>query len=167
MKGHKIDHAAKEAALEAIKVEGTMLAAAKAAGVTVKTLNNEMLRSSIFKERVLKAREEGYRNIADKAIERIKEYAFVPPDKTDRNVLTAAIALANWAQPGFRGTVQGRIDHNVDVRVITAVPRPKYDVVIEENKPQKQLDKPKEKAHNTVEDVIEGEVIDDKDSAVD
>ncbi len=134
----------KEIVIETLKTEGTMLAAAKAAGVIVKTLNNEMNRSEVFKRRVLAAREEGYRNIADKAVERIKEYAFVPPDKTDRNVLTAAIALANWAQPGFRGvtTVQGRVDH--DVRVITAVPRPKYDVIVEEPKP-KQIDNPKDK----------------------
>ncbi len=139
-KGHKIDHDQKEAALEAIKAEGTMLAAAKAAGVTVKTLNNEMLRSEVFKRRVLAAREEGYKNIADKAIEMIKLYASGEVDKTDRNVLTANIALANWAQPGFRGvtTVQGRVDH--DVRVITAVPRPKYDVIVEASKPLKQLD---------------------------
>ncbi len=150
----KMTHEAKELALEVIKSEGTMLAAAKAVGVIVRTLNNEMNRSEVFKRRVLAAREEGYRNIADKAVERIKEYAFVPPDKTDRNVLTAAIALANWAQPGFRGvtTVQGRVDH--DVRVITAVPRPKYDVVIEENKPQKLLANVKDKAHNK-EKVVE------------
>jgi hypothetical protein len=168
-KGHKIDHSQKEAALEAIKAEGTMLAAAKAAVVTVKTLNNEMLRSEVFKRRVLAAREEGYRNIADKSIELIKDYAqgrcvfchgsktmlidecpyckgtglASGDDRTDRNRLTAAIALANWAQPGFRGvtTVQGRVDH--DVRVITAVPRPKYEVIVEENKP-KQIEKPKE-----------------------
>ncbi len=145
----------KEIVIETLKSEGTMLAAAKAAGVIVRTLNNEMNRSGVFKRRVLAAREEGYRNIADKAIDRIKEYAFQPPDKTDRNVLTAAIALANWAQPGFRGvtTVQGRVDH--DVRVITAVPRPKYEVIVEEDKP-KQLDKPKEKAYNK-EKVVEGQ----------
>jgi len=76
-------------------------------------------------------------------------------EKTDRNRLTAAMALANAYEPGFRGTtnVQGRIDHNV--RVITAVPRPKYI----ENKPQKLLDKGKDKGYNSVEEVIEGEVI--------
>ena len=146
-KGHKIDHAAKEAALEAIKVEGTMLAAAKAAGVTVKTLNNEMLRSEVFKRRVLAAREEGYKNIADKAIEMIKLYASGEVAKTDRNVLTANIALANWAQPGFRGVQQGKIEHQVDVRVITAVPRPKYEVIVEDTKP-KQIEKPKEKVED-------------------
>jgi len=148
----KMTHEVKEIVIEALKSEGTMLAAAKAAGVIVKTLNNEMNRSEVFKRRVLAAREEGYRNIADKAIEQIKSYASGvdtegKPLRTDRNVLTANIALANWAQPGFRGvtTVQGRVDH--DVRVITAVPRPKYDVIIEETKP-KQIDKPKDKEND-------------------
>jgi hypothetical protein len=155
----KMDYAAKEAAIEALKSDGTMLAAAKAAGVIVRTLNNEMNRSEVFKRRVLAAREEGYRNIADRAVEMIKLYASGEVLKTDRNVLTANIALANWSQPGFRGqtTVQGRIEH--DVRVITAVPRPNYNVQVEAKEAIKQLDKGKTKAHNTVEDAIEGEVI--------
>jgi hypothetical protein len=78
-------------------------------------------------------------------------------NKTDRNRLTAAIALANAYEPGFRGTtnVQGKIEH--DVKVISAVPRPKYTVI--ENKPLKALDKGKDKGYNSVEEVIEGEVI--------
>jgi hypothetical protein len=80
-----------------------MKAGAEAAGVSVRTLNEEMRRSAIFKKRILEAREEGKRNVADNAIDRIKEYAFNPPLKTDRNVLTAAIALANAYEPGFRG----------------------------------------------------------------
>ena len=156
-KGRRITEEQKEVAISAVKEQGTMLAGAAAAGIIVRTLNNEMNRSAIFKRRILEAREEGYRNIADRAIEMIKLYASGEVAKTDRNVLTANIALANWAQPGFRGqtVVQGRIEH--DVRVITAVPRPKYEVI--ENKPLKALDKGKEEAHNTVEDVIEGEVI--------
>ncbi len=157
----KMDSAAKEAAIEAVKTEGTMLAAAKAAGVIVRTLNNEMNRSEVFKRRILAAREEGYRNIADKAIEMIKSYASGEVLKTDRNVLTANIALANWSQPGFRGTtnVQGHVEH--DVRVITAVPRPNYSVQVEAKEALKQIDKPKEKVHNTIENVIEGEVVND------
>lgn len=119
----------RELAIEAIREHGTMNAGAKAAGVSVRTLNLEMQRSAIFKKRVLEAREEGHRSIADNAIEMIKEYASGNVIKTDRNVLTANIALANAYAPGFRGTtqVQGRIEHNV--RVITAVPRPKYDEI--------------------------------------
>ncbi len=175
----RITHDAKETAIEAIKVNGTMKAGAEAAGVSVRTLNEEMRRSAIFKRRVLEAREEGKRNVADNAIDRIKEYAFNPPLKTDRNVLTAAIALANAYEPGFRGTtnVQGKIEH--DVRVITAVPRPNYNIEI--TKPEiKALDKPPDKmlksgkrtkkvkildkdghyiGTQTVEEAIEGEVI--------
>jgi len=174
----RITHDAKETAIETIRIHGTMKAGAEAAGVSVRTLNEEMRRSAIFKRRILEAREEGKRNVADNAIDRIKEYAFNPPLKTDRNVLTAAIALANAYEPGFRGTttVQGKIDH--DVRVITAVPRPNYSIEI--TKPEvKALDKPPKKmlqsgkrtkkvivdeqgnyiGTQTVEDVIEGEVI--------
>ena len=163
----------KETAIETIRIHGTMKAGAEAAGVSIRTLNEEMRRSAIFRRRILEAREEGKRNVADNAIDRIKEYAFNPPTKTDRNVLTAAIALANAYEPGFRGTttVQGKIDH--DVRVITAVPRPKYD---ELPPPRITLDKPSDKmlklgkkeirdesgnlvAIQTIEEAIEGEVI--------
>ena len=125
----KMTHDAKEACIEALKSEGIMQAGAKAAGVIVRTLNNEMNRSEVFKRRVLAAREEGKRNIADRAIELIKVYAFGEnAERTDRNRLTAAIALANAYEPGFRGQsiVQGHIQH--DVKIITAVPRPKYDI---------------------------------------
>jgi len=73
-------------------------------------------------------------------------------EKTDRNRLTAAIALANAYELGFRGQTQvgGKIEH--DVRVISAVPRPNYEI---ETSNKKQL-----KA-GTVKDVIEGEVIND------
>jgi len=166
----RITHDAKETVIETIRVHGTMKAGAEAAGVSVRTLNEEMRRSAIFKRRILEAREEGKRNIADNAIDRIKEYAFNPPLKTDRNVLTAAIALANAYEPGFRGTttVQGKIDH--DVRVRTAVPRPNYELL--DNPPKKMLQSGKRTKKvkivdeqgnyigtQTVEDVIEGKVI--------
>jgi len=154
----KLDHQKKEECIEALRYHGTMEYASKVIGVSVRTLNEEMRRSEIFKRRVLEARAEGKTNIADRAIELIKSYAYGEnTEKTDRNRLTAAIALANAYEPGFRGTtnVQGKIDH--DVRVISAVPRPKYQVI--ENKPQKLLDKGKDKGYNSVEEVIEGEVI--------
>jgi len=158
----KLNHQLKEEVIDALRYHGTMQYAAKACNVSVRTLNEEMRRSSIFKSRVLEARAEGKSNIADRAIELIKSYAYGEnTEKTDRNRLTAAIALANAYEPGFRGTtnVQGKIDH--DVRVITAVPRPKYKVEIE-NKPQKLLDKGEDKGYNSVEEVIEGEVINDE-----
>ena len=155
----KLDHQKKEEAIEALRYHGTMQYAAKIVGVSVKTLNEEMRRSEVFKRRVLEARAEGKTNIADRAIELIKSYAFGEnTEKTDRNRLTAAMALANAYEPGFRGTtnVQGRIEH--DVKVISAVPRPKYQITEPE---KKKLDKPKEEVYNSVEDVIEGEVIND------
>jgi len=123
----KLNHDLKELCIEVLRDKGTMQAAAKVVGVDVKTLNNEMRRSEVFRRRVVEARAEGKVNIADKAIELIKSYAYGEnTEKTDRNRLTAAIALANAYEPGFRGvtTIQGRVDH--DVRVISAVPRPKY-----------------------------------------
>ena len=156
----KLNHELKEACIEALRYHGTMAYASKIIGVSVRTLNEEMRRSEIFKRRVSEARAEGKTNIADRAIELIKSYAYGEnTEKTDRNRLTAAIALANAYEPGFRGTtqVQGKIDH--DVRVITAVPRPKYQITVEKEK--KMLDKPKDKGYNSVEEFIEGEVIDE------
>jgi len=132
---NKITHDAKETAIEALREHGTMQYASRICGVSVRTLNEEMRRSAIFKKRVLGAREEGKRNIADRAIDLIKAYAYGEnTEKTDRNRLTAAIALANAYEPGFRGvtTIQGKVAH--DVRVITAVPRPKYEVTVENPK---------------------------------
>ena len=194
--GKKIDHEMKETIIEALCYHGTLQYAAKIAGVSVKTINREMKRSAVFAKRVGEARTEGKTNIADRAVELIKKYAFGdmleecpsckgtglsnnPTDKdkrckfcegkreiltkTDRNRLTAAMALANAYEPGFRGTtqVQGRIEH--DVKVISAVPRPKYKIIEAE---KKKLDKPKELGYNTVEDVIEGEIIKENDEKV-
>ena len=122
----KITHDQKETALEAIREKGTMKAGADAACITIRTLNREMKRSAIYKKRVLEARAEGYNNLADEARQLVIDYMSGKYEKTDRNRLTAAIALLNAYEPGFRGTttIQGRVEH--EVRVITAVPRPKY-----------------------------------------
>ena len=155
----KMTHDVKETIIEALRFHGTKQYAAKICNVSVKTITAEMNRSEVFKRRVTEAMVEGKSNIADRAIELIKEYAFGEnTEKTDRNRLTAAMALANAYEPGFRGTtqVQGRIEH--DVQVISAVPRPKYKITTPE---KKMLDKPKDKcySYNSVEGVIEGEVI--------
>ena len=137
-------HNQKEAAIEAIRELGTLKAGAKVAGIDVKTLRAERKRSKIFDNRINDALNEGRERMGDESIQFIKDVRDGVYEKTDRNRLTAAIALANWIVTGFRGTtqVQGKIDH--DVRVLTAVPRPKY---IEEKKPK------------LIEDVIEGEII--------
>lgn len=152
----KITTKQKEVAIEAIRELGTLKAGAKVAGMDVKTLRAERKRSAVFDRRIKDALEEGHINLADNAVQLIVDYANGVYEKTDRNRLTAAIALANWAQPGFRGTTQvsGKIDH--DIRVLSAVPRPRY---LPEGKTKVlSIDKPKDKAHNkkTVEDVIEG-----------
>lgn len=130
----KISFDQKETALEAIREYGTMKAGAEAAGVNVKTLNTEMNRSAVFKKRILEARAEGYNRLADNARQLVIDYMMGKYDKTDRNRLTAAIALLNAYEPGFRGAtlIQGRVEH--DVRVITAVPRPRYEGIPEPKK---------------------------------
>lgn len=156
----------KEKIISAIEEEATLLAGARAAGVEVWDIKEEMKRSAIFRKRVKEAREEGKLNLADRAIANINKYASGQVLKTDRNVLTANIALANAYEPGFKGTskVEGKIEH--DVRVITAVPRPNYDepkITIEDKEKLKQLNEGKpimaKDRIKTVEEAIEGEVI--------
>jgi len=170
----KINGDQKETAIETIRIHGTMKAGAEAAGVSVRTLNEEMRRSAIFKRRILEAREEGKQNLGDGKLQFINDVADGKIDvKMPR--LTAALAIANWSIPGFRGatTVQGKIDH--DVRVITAVPRPNYElpkVEVLDNTPRKMLKSGKRTKKveildqngkyigtQTVEEAIEGEVI--------
>ena len=209
----RMSHDAKEQALAGMRLLGTKKAGALAANIPIEKLNEEIKKSAVFKKRANEALTSGKFNLADNALDVIREYAYgdmirecpickgsgktkksVDGElgeckfcdgkgsvevKTDRNKLTAAIALANAFIPGFRGatTVQGRIDH--DVRVITAVPRPNYQIIEPE---KKLLDKPSDNMLKlgkrtkkieirdeqgnyigtkveTVEDVIEGEVI--------
>jgi len=173
----RLNHDQKEQSLAGMRLLGTKKAGALAANITVEKLNEEIKKSAVFKKRANEALTSGKSNLADNALEVISTYALNPPPKTDRNQLTAAIALANAFIPGFRGatTVQGKIDH--DVRVISAVPRPNYQIIEPE---KKLLDKPSSNVlksgkrtkkvitdeqgnyigTQTVEDVIEGEVID-------
>jgi hypothetical protein len=175
----RLSHDQKEQSLAGMRLLGTKKAGALAANVTVEKLNEEIKKSAVFRKRANEALTSGKSNLADNALEVISTYALNPPPKTDRNQLTAAIALANAFIPGFRGatTVQGKIDH--DVRVISAVPRPKYEI----EKPKIEvLDKPENKQYNidkeklrllnqgasaeeinnvdkVINDVIDGEVI--------
>src|SRR3990167_7876189 len=163
----RISHDSKEQALAGMRLLGTKKAGALAAGLTVEVLNAEIKKSAVFRKRAQEALTSGKSSLADNALGVITNYALNPPPKTDRNQLTAAIALANAFIPGFRGatTVQGKIDH--DVRVITAVPRPNYQITVDEPKRLKTV-KTVIKDDNgnyigtkseTVEDVIEGEVV--------
>ena len=131
----RLSHDTKEQALAGMRLLGTEKAGALAANITLEKLKEELKKSAIFRKRANEAKVAGKSNLGESGLDVIVKYALDPPEKTDRNRLTAAIALCNAFIPGFRGatTVQGRIDH--DVRVITAVPRPNYGV----------LDKPSEK----------------------
>ena len=153
----RMSHNTKEIALAGMRFLGTKKAGALAAGLTIEALNAEIKKSAIFRKRANEALTFGKSNLADNALEIITNYAFHPPAKTDRNQLTAAIALANAFIPGFRGTVQGKIDH--DIRVITGVPRPNYQ--IEEPKRLKKTTIKDEEGNylGTKSEVIEGEVI--------
>ena len=176
----KLTHDVKEQALTGMRLLGTKKAGALAANIPIEKLNEEIKKSAVFKKRANEALTSGKSNLADNALEVISTYALNPPPKTDRNQLTAAIALANAFIPGFRGatTVQGKIDH--DVRVITAVPRPNYQIIEPEKKllddPDKKVLKSGKRTKKvivdeqgnyiatkveTVEDVIDGEVIEE------
>ena len=134
----------KETAIEVVKAKGTLKSGAAAAGVTYQTIWNEMKRSPIFARRMQDAQSEGKSAVGDKAVEAIKEIASENNIKDIRSRLTANLALANWAVPGFRGEtrVSGRIEHNIQVR--TAIPRPRYV----------ELEKPKELAEAGSKDII-------------
>jgi hypothetical protein len=119
--------------------------------------------------------EESKGMLIDEARALVRDYMRGKFMKTDRNRLTAAIALLNAYEPGFKGvtTVKGSVDHNV--RVITAVPRPKYDVI--DSPSVKLLSKPKVKkrildkdgkliaiTHESVDDTVDGEIVKEADN---
>ena len=154
--------------IEAIREFGTLKAGADAIKISVLDLKQEMKKSAVLRKHINEAREEGRSNLAEKALERIVQYVTNPPAKTDRNVLTAAIALANAYLPNFKGTskVEGKIEH--DVKVISSVPRPDYKqletkvTVSKEDKDKlKELNsgKPITSIDQAVNEVVEGEIV--------
>ena len=156
----RISHDQKEQSLAGMRLLGTKKAGALAAGLTLDKLNAEIKKSAIFRKRVSEALTFGKSNLADNALEVITNYALNPPAKTDRNRLTAAIALCNAFIPGFRGaaTIQGRIAH--EFRVITGVPRPNYDQLEAPKKTIKRIIKDENGNYlGTKTEEIEGEVI--------
>jgi len=174
----RLTHDQKEQALTGMRLLGTKKAGALAANIPIEKLNEEIKKSAVFKKRANEALANGKTDLGDNALSEIHNIAFNNNDpKALKHKLLALLAIANWSVPGFKGatTVQGKIDH--DVRVITAVPRPNYQIIEPE---KKLLDKPssnmlksgKKKVKivdqegnyigtkvETVEDVIEGEVI--------
>ena len=128
----RISQEQKETALIALKEYGTMKKAALIAGVSIVTLNQEMKRSPIFEKMVLDARKEGKRRVADEAVQNIRECAFGEKE-LNRIQLIANIALANAYAEGFKTQV---VEQHIEgqIRVITAVPRPHYNVEVEQPK---------------------------------
>jgi len=172
----RLNHDQKEQALVGMRLLGTKKAGALAANIPIEKLNEEIKKSAVFKKRVNEALANGKTDLGDKALSEIQDIAFNNNDpKALKHKLLALLAIANWSVPGFKGatTVQGKIDH--DVRVITAVPRPNYQIIEPE---KKLLDKPSKSVlksgkrkvkivdqegnyigTQTVEEAIEGEVI--------
>ena len=174
--GKRLNHDQKEMVLKAVWVNGTIEAAVLFTGIGMEIIQSEIKKSAVFEKRIKKALEASKGMLIDEARALVRDYMRGKYDKTDRNRLTAAIALLNAYEPGFKGTttVQGRIEH--DVKVITAVPRPRYN----ELPKVKVLDKPPDKilksgkrtkkvkivdqegnyiGTQTIEEAIEGEVI--------
>lgn len=120
-----MNHDEKETAIECIKVNGTLKSGALAAGVSTYLLKQEITRSPIFARRIAEAKTNGMEEVGETAVKNIKWIASVE-NKDIRSRLTANLALANWAVPGFRGEskISGRIEH--DIRVVSSVPRPIY-----------------------------------------
>jgi hypothetical protein len=114
----------KEMAIEGARIGGTLKAAAEAAKVDPKTLRAERARSLVFERRLKEAMEEGKGSQGDESIQFLTDVRDGKYEKTDRNRVTAAIALANWLVPGFRGAsrVEGKVLHGI--KILSAVPRP-------------------------------------------
>ncbi len=120
----------RETVLECLRNGYTKAGAAYRAGITYRQISQEEKRSIVFARKVRVATDEGKGTIGDTAIERIKALS-TDKNKDVRSRLTANMALANWAVPGFRGVqeTKAKVEHEISWR--SAVPRPKYDVEVE------------------------------------
>ena len=187
----RLSHDQKEQALAGIRLLGTKKSGAAAANITIEKINAEIKKSAIFKKRVNEALQTGKGDLGDGGLMLVADYAFgrctechglgniegekcLECDstgklvKTDRNRLTAAIALSNAFIPGFRGatTVQGKIDHDIIIK--PWLPRSENPKVTIDKPDKKRLRAGKKRIYDdkgeyigvqTVEEVIEGEVI--------
>jgi hypothetical protein len=175
----RLTHDQKEQIVNSVWVNGTLESAVNK-DISMEMIQSEMKKSAVFKKRIDKAIKESKSMLIDEARALVRDYMRGEYEKTDRNRLTAAIALLNAYEPGFKGTttVQGKIDH--DVRVVTAVPRPNYELPAPKIIIEKPLDKTENKRYNidkqklellnqgaskekinSVEEAIEGEVIEE------
>jgi hypothetical protein len=161
----------KDAILLSIRERGVKRDGCAKVGITIHELNDEIKLHKNFAKDVREAVAEGNQNLADKGKQYLADVIDGKIVKTDRNAVTSAISTLNAYEPGFKGTsrVEGRVDHSV--RVISAVPRPNYEITVSEPKkldghtgtPQEEKDKLKAlnagKSINTVEEAIEGEIV--------
>ncbi len=156
----------------AIRERGVKRDGCKAVKISIHELNDEIKLHKNFAKEVKEAVLEGNQNLADKGKEYIADVIDQKFAKTDRNAITGAIAALNAYEPGFKGTskVEGRIEH--DVRVITGVPRPNYQIDVSkvdnkisnvDKEALKQLNsgKPITSIDDAVNNVVEGEIIND------
>lgn len=154
----RITHEQKEKIVNAVWLNGTYESAAEVSGTTLEVIHGEMKKSPLFRKRIRKAFEESKGMLIDEARALVRDYMRGKHVKTDRNRLTAAIALLNAYEPGFKGAtkVEGRIEH--DVRVITAVPRPKYIELPKVSSASNKAERKKLRRLNRGEPIVEGEV---------
>ena len=138
----KITPELKQKAIKVYEETGLLTKVAEAIGVHVSTLRDEMKRSAVFRKKMVAAKEIGALVVGDKALQGIQDYADgkLSSGKSDRNQLTALIALANAYIPGFRGRTA--VDHKVDgeIKITHRLPRPNYKEVKEE--PKKRIPEP-------------------------
>ena len=114
----------KEEVIKHVAICGTLKYASNRVGVTVRVIQEEIRKSLLFKKRINEAVKIGREAVADRAVEMLRQAAFLEAG-LDKSALTANLALANAYSDGFRTQ---KVEHEVrgSVRVITAVPRPKY-----------------------------------------
>lgn len=115
----------KKKAVEIYADTGTLKDVADELGISKKDLLAEMNRSKVFNQKMKEAGKIGRQNIADNALKLIKDYSAGEYPKTDRNQLTASIALANAYVPDFKVKPVFQPTKQT-FNVITGIPRPKY-----------------------------------------
>lgn len=149
-----LNHKQKESIINAVWSNGTLEAASKNLGINLEAIHDEIKKSAVFKKRIKRALEESKGMLIDEARALVRDYMRGEYEKTDRNRLTAAIALLNAYEPGFKGVskVEGRVEH--DIRVITSIPRPQY----------KELEPPKIKV--LPKRTVKRKILDDKGNLI-
>ncbi len=117
----------RESILQTIRQTGTLQSAYDLPTMTRWAIRTERDVDPDFNRLIIEAIDAGKQAIGDEALENIRQCAsgHVAMSKSQ---LTANLALANAYAPGFKGVrhSESKIQH--DIRVITSVPRPQYQV---------------------------------------